>query len=77
LERGKPLGKVLIVEDSKLQRLLLTAINKKLGHEVKEANNGLRGLELAKLFRPDFYAKYGRYGNAWFQMLKRVIKSGY
>lgn len=47
------MGKILVVEDAKLQRLLLTTISKKLGHEVQEANDGFRGLELAKSFKPD------------------------
>lgn len=45
--------KILIAEDNKKNRLLITDILKYFGYEVIEAVNGAEGIEMAKAHMPD------------------------
>lgn len=45
--------KVLVVDDSKNIRKLITVVLKKEGYEFTEAKNGIEALEKVKIVRPD------------------------
>jgi twitching motility two-component system response regulator PilH len=45
--------KVLIVDDTATDRALIKAILTKHGHQVLEADNGQKGVEMAKAEKPD------------------------
>ena len=47
------MARILIVEDAKLTRRMLSKILRQEGHEVLEASGGLQGLELAMIHSPD------------------------
>lgn len=46
-------GKILIVEDNELNRILLKDVLEYYGYEVAEAVNGAEGLERAREYPPD------------------------
>jgi DNA-binding response OmpR family regulator len=48
---GMPL--IVVIEDDAGTRMLVTQVLKKEGHEVMSAEDGLKGLELIREFRPD------------------------
>ena len=45
--------RILIVEDHEESRLVMRLILEQHGHEVHEASEGARGVELAEALRPD------------------------
>lgn len=45
--------KVLIIDDSKMVKLLVKDFLSKLGHEAADAENGEEGLKLVNSFKPD------------------------
>jgi CheY-like chemotaxis protein len=47
------MGRILVVEDEHHIRLLITSILFQLGHQVKEAPNGMAALQTMKTFIPD------------------------
>lgn len=47
------MARILIVEDARLTRRMLSEILREEGHEVLEASGGLQGLELAMIRSPD------------------------
>ncbi|MGN0385904.1 MAG: response regulator [Lachnospiraceae bacterium] len=48
------MGKILLVDDSKMSRKMLRTILEGAGHEiVGEAGNGVEGLEMYKTLKPD------------------------
>ncbi|MCP4177919.1 MAG: transporter substrate-binding domain-containing protein [bacterium] len=53
LQKGEPSYKVLIVEDEKLNIILLRRLLTETGFRVKVAENGLIGVQLWKTFKPD------------------------
>jgi len=46
-------GRILVVDDSRLQRRILSSLVKGWGFEVAEAASGSEGVEMAGSFRPD------------------------
>lgn len=46
-------GKILIIDDDPNARMILSRILKKEGYEIREAENGMRGLEVTREFEPD------------------------
>ena len=46
-------GRVLIVDDGKLNRLLAKRYIEKLGHKVNEATDGIEALDVVRKFKPD------------------------
>ncbi len=44
---------IVVIDDDAGTRMLVTQVLKKEGHEVMEADDGAKGLELIREFRPD------------------------
>jgi signal transduction histidine kinase/ligand-binding sensor domain-containing protein/ActR/RegA family two-component response regulator len=53
LAPGQPVFRLLIVEDQRVNQLLLTKLLEAVGFEVKIANNGKEGVELFQSWKPD------------------------
>nr|CRH05261.1 putative Histidine kinase with HisKA domain, HATPase c domain and response regulator receiver domain [Candidatus Magnetococcus massalia] len=53
LAEGEPAYKVLVVDDSEPNRLLLMKLLKQVGFDVREACNGADAIERSKLWQPD------------------------
>lgn len=51
--KGVFVAKILIADDSKLQKLEIAKFLKKLGHEVLEAKDGNEAVEIIELHTPD------------------------
>ena len=47
------MARILIIDDSQSQRLIMCRIAEKLGHEVITAEDGVQGIEIAKDTMPD------------------------
>ena len=45
--------KVLIVDDSKLQRKIISASLLRMGYEVREADSGQTALDICEIWQPD------------------------
>ncbi len=54
LESGQPAWRILVVEDSAENRLLLSSILQQAGFETREAENGLEAVDLYQKWHPHF-----------------------
>lgn len=74
-------NKVLIVDDSRLQRRIISSSLKRLGYEVREADSGQTALDICKIWPPDLvlsdWIMPGMDGLSFCRAFKALARDGY